>query len=172
MQDLILFPCRFHQKSFDGRNTVSQTRTVVDSNVAALSAAVPNEEVDFSRTDSLTIASHNKLMLQSHGNVNMRLIPPDSAANTLRSDIPIDDLVLKDSVRAKLYKRQTKDNTFNDGVVTNYYRAGGTYSMKQTGIRRVVRKRSSPPWSEMDYSNAIESSLLATVNKSKIWIQL
>ena len=62
---------------------------------------------------------------------------------------------------------QDPDNikTYNATLKTNHYEAKGAYTLELVGQRRLRRKRSENP---VDLSNAVESSLLAFINHSKL----
>lgn len=134
---------------------------------------MPNEEINYYRADTLRMSSTNQL-LDSSGNVTMRLIPPSDTMYGLRSEIPPEELVLQDSVRAKLYKRETNSSQYSNDdiiydptIVTNYYKATGKYGLKLTGSKKVAKR--SILKQEIDLSNAVESTLLATINYSTLF---
>ena len=56
--------------------------------------------------------------------------------------------------------------TYDPDMKTNHYEAKGSYTLEFVGQRRLLRRRRSE--GNIDWSNAVENSLLAFINQSEL----
>ena len=56
--------------------------------------------------------------------------------------------------------------TYDPDMKTNHYESKGSYTLELVGQRRLLRRRRSE--GNADWSNAVENSLLAFINQSKL----
>lgn len=107
--------------------------------------------------------------MRSSGFTDIRLVPPEPVSSMQGETYP-DDPPVQDTMRAKLYKRQTEEGddepTYDATVITNYYNVKSNSDLKITGSRRV--KRSVRSSDQIDLSDSIQSTLFTYINQSTV----
>lgn len=143
-----------------------ETREILDSDINGFASAIPNEVVDYYSRD--TIKVKDVLVVSEEGTMTMKIVQPEADDISARGEITPEEIILKDSVRAKLHKRQTSaesiDDSYDPNIATNHYVTTAKYNMNQTGTSQRVKR--STESEQLNLKNMANSSLLISINQS------